>query len=123
MNKIKIDECITQLNQIMKDKLYSEKTIKEYNKYFDDFLSFCSERNYEYFEERIGLEYLKEKYDFEITTLVNTSTSHQKFSIPLRIMRMISVYSQNQVFIPKFAKYHESIENNNYWKDIYITNL
>lgn len=119
MDKIKIDECITQLNQIMKDKLYSEKTIKEYNKYFDDFLSFCIERNYEYFEERIGLDYLKEQYDFEITTLVNSSTCQQKFSTPLRTIRMISIYSQNQVFISRFARYHESIEDNSYWECIY----
>lgn len=119
MNKIKIDECITQLNQIMKDKLYSEKTIKEYNKYFDDFFSFCIERNYEYFEERIGLDYLKEQYNFEIKTLVNNSACHQKFSIPLRTIRMISVYSQNQLFISRFSRYHEKIENNDYWEKIY----
>lgn len=119
MNKIKIDECITQIEQIMKDKLYSEKTIKEYTKYFDDFLSFCNERNYEYFEERIGLDYLKEKYDFELKTLVNTANDHQKFSIPLRIIKMISTYSYNQTFVSRFSRYHESIEDSDYWINIY----
>ncbi len=119
MNKIKIDECITQIKKIMKEKLYSKATIKEYNKYFDDFLSFCNERNYEYFKERIGLDYLKERYNFDIKTLVNTTNNHQKFSIPLRIIRMISTYSYNQTFVSRFSRYHESIEKNNYWEPMY----
>lgn len=111
--------CIDRILETMHDLGYGKGTIERYEHSYNTFLKFCSKNNYQYFREDIALEFLKQTYAMELQCLAcdNVDTRHYRWR--LRHLRVLSEYSRTQVFISRFSKFHQPVENDGYWNELY----
>jgi site-specific recombinase XerD len=117
-NKLTIEQCVSQILEIMRRRNYNEGTIEHYTHHYNQFLKYCKKHNYEYFSDQISLEFLAEHYGICLQSLEAGSPLNGSMLCQLRPQRILSVYSASQVFVTKFSRFHSTITDD-YWKPIY----
>lgn len=117
-NKLTIEQCISQILEIMRQRNFGEETIAYYSHHYNQFMKYCRKHNCIYFSDQVSLEFLAEHYGICLHSFeVNPSLNSTKLS-HLRAQKILSVYSSSQVFVTKFARYHSQVTDD-YWKPIY----
>lgn len=119
MDKLTILEYADQLLEIMRAKHYSEASLRSYDKYFTDFYYYSKERGKEYFEEVIAIEYANSITGLELKDLVQKNKDTRKYIVLLRSLRILGEYALTRTFTPRFSKFHEPVEEHEYWNQIY----
>lgn len=119
MDKLTISECADQLIEIMRAKHYSEASLKSYRKCFTDFYYYSKERNKEYFEEVTAIEYANSVTGLELKDLTQSDKNTKKYIVLLRSLRILGNYSLTRTFTSRFSKFHEPVEEHEYWNQLY----
>lgn len=119
MDKLTISECAKQLLEIMRAKHYSEASIRIYDKCFTDFYCYSKKNGKEYFEEVIAIEYANSTTGLELKDLIQKDKDTKKYIVLLRSLRILGEYSLTRTFTSRFSKFHEPVEENEYWNQIY----
>lgn len=119
MDKLTILECADQVIEIMRAKHYSEASINNYRKCFTDFYYYSIDKGKEYFEEVNAIEYANMVTGLELKDLAQDNKNTQKYIILLRALRILGEYSLTRTFTSRFSKFHEPVEENPYWNQIY----
>ena len=117
MNKITVKECSDSILEIMRSKNYSESSITSYRKVFTDFLFYCENKNIEYFDMMIAIEYVNSITGLKLTDLAHDGENTKKYTVLLRAMRLLGDYSTSRVFVYRFSRFANGIDNE-YWKGI-----
>ena len=119
MDKLTISECADQLLEIMRTKHYSEASLKIYDKCFTDFYYYSKERGKEHFEETTAIEYANFITGLELKDLVQKDKDTKKYIVLLRSLRILGEYSLTRTFTSRFSRFHEPVEESEYWNKIY----
>ena len=81
-NKLTIEQCISQILEIMRQRNFGEETIAYYSHHYNQFMKYCRKHNCIYFSDQVSLEFLAEHYgiclhSFEVNPSLNsTKLSH-----------------------------------------------
>lgn len=118
-NNLTIEYCIEQILNKMQEIGFSKETIDIYRHSYNTFLKFCHKRNCVYFSEKIALEFLNEKYNLELKDLADPNSDSSKYKWRLRHLRTLGEYNRSQVFVFRFSKFHDPVENDGYWNEFY----
>ena len=118
-NNLTIEYCIEQILNKMQEIRFSKETIDIYRHSYNTFLKFCHKRNCVYFSEKIALEFLNEKYNLELKDLADPNSDSSKYKWRLRHLRTLGEYNRSQVFVFRFSKFHDPVENDGYWNELY----
>ena len=114
-----IEYCIGQILKTMQELGYSEGVIEAYRHSYNTFLRFCSKNDYKFYKEEIALEFLNQTYGLELRCLADDHSDTRHYKWRLRHLRVLGEYSRTQVFISRFSKFHEPVEKNEYWNELY----
>ncbi len=118
MDKLTIKECYEEVLNIMHSKNYSECTLKIYEGMFTDFFIYCQSKGIIYFDEILAIKYANELTGLELKDLAQDDKPTGKYIILLRALRILSEYSTNKIFMPRFSRFHDDV-NDEYYKSIY----
>ena len=118
MDKLTIKECYEEVLEIMHSKNYSESTLKSYEGMFTDFFIYCQNKGISYFDEVLAIKYANELTGLELKDLAQDNKPTGKYIILLRALRILSNYSTNRIFMPKFSRFHDDVTDE-YYKPIY----
>lgn len=123
MDKITISECAESLIDVMRAKHYSESTIRSYKNCFNSFLKYSKKRGKDYFEEVTAIEYANSVTGLELNDLLlNYKDIKRKYYITiLRSLCILGEYSRTRTFVPRLNKFHDPLEDNEYWSTLYKT--
>lgn len=117
--KITIEQCIKEIPLIMEEMHYSKQTIDTYKHRFNTIKKYCDERGIIYFDDVVGLEFLKDCYGINLTDLVSSDKNTNQYKWGLRIQNVLSEYSISQTFNPRICKHHPLVDEDAYWRNIY----
>ena len=117
MQKTTIKECSDSILEIMRSKNYSESSMHAYRKIFTDFTIYCDNIGVNFFDMNVAIEYVNLITGLELTELAHDGKNTKKYIVLLRAMRLLSNYSINRLFILRFSRFVDEIENE-YWKNI-----
>ena len=115
MKKITIKECCDSILEIMHSKNYSESSLQSYERIFTDFLRFCETKDIVYFDMLTGIEYVNSVTGMQLTDLAQSGKNTKKYIVLLRAVRLIGEYSVNRIFVSRFSRFADEIEDD-YWK-------
>lgn len=118
MDKLTIKECYEEVLKIMRSKNYNETTLKVYESIFTDFFIYCQNKGVIYFDEILAIKYANELTGLELKDLVQDNKPTEKYIILLRALRILSEYSTNRIFMPRFSRFHDDVKDK-YYKPIY----
>lgn len=118
MDKLLLKECIDLVINEMRSKHYSESSVNQYRRYFTDFLFYCTNKGIQYFDEMVAIDYVNNLTGLGLTSLGSGDKDTRKYVVLLRAMRILSQYSLNQIFCPRFSKFYEPVSDEN-WKSAY----
>lgn len=119
MDKLTILECADQLIEIMRIKHYSESSLYNYRKHFTDFYFYSIDKGKEYFEEVVAIEYANSVTGLELKDLAQDNKNTKKYIVLLRALRILGEYSLTRTFTSRFSRFHEPVEENLYWNQLY----
>lgn len=119
MDKITILECADSLIDIMRAKHYRESSLRAYRKQFTLFLNYSKELGKDYFEEVVAMEYATSITGFQLKDLAQTGKNTVKYIVLLRSLRILGEYSRTRTFTSRFVRFHEPVEEDSYWNEIY----
>ena len=117
MEKRTIKECANSIIKIMHSKNYSEKTIKTYSTFFNRFIDYCQSINIQYFDMMIALDYANKLTGLTLIDLAQPNKDNPKYIVLLRSLRILGEYSLNGVFVSRFSKFSNAVDNE-YWLDV-----
>ena len=117
MQKTTIKECSDSILEIMRSKNYSESSMHAYRKIFTDFTIYCDNIGVNFFDMNVAIEYVNLITGLELTELAHDGKNTKKYIVLLSAMRLLSNYSINRLFILRFSRFVDEIENE-YWKSI-----
>ena len=99
----------------MYSKNYSESSLQSYERIFTGFLRFCETKNIVYFDMLTGIEYVNSVTGMQLTDLAQSGKNTKKYIVLLRAVRLIGEYSVNRIFVSRFSRFADEIEDD-YWK-------
>lgn len=99
----------------MYSKNYSESSLQSYERIFTDFLRFCETKDIVYFDMLTGIEYVNSVTGMQLTDLAQSGKNTKKYIVLLRAVRLIGEYSVNRIFVSRFSRFADEIEDD-YWK-------
>ena len=111
MQKTTIKECSDSILEIMRSKNYSESSMYNYRKIFTDFTIYCDNIGVKFFDMNVAIEYVNSITGLELTELAHDGKNTKKYIVLLRAMRLLSNYSINKLFILRFYRFVDEIEN------------
>ena len=82
---------------------------------FTDFLRFCETKDIVYFDMLTGIEYVNSVTGMQLTDLAQSGKNTKKYIVLLRAVRLIGEYSVNRIFVSRFSRFADEIEDD-YWK-------
>lgn len=115
MDNITIQECCDSILEIMYSKNYSKSSLQSYERIFTDFLRFCETKDIVYFDMLTGIEYVNSVTGMQLTDLAQSGKNTKKYIVLLRAVRLIGEYSVNRIFVSRFSRFADEIEDD-YWK-------
>lgn len=119
MNQLTISYCSQKIIEHMRTKRYSDSTIKQYQKYFNDFENYCKEKRLVYYEEMTAIEYATAITGIELIDLATPKKGKLKFQYILRALRLLGEYSRTQTFTSRMSRFHEPVDEHPYWNGLY----
>lgn len=118
-NNLTVKSCINSVINKMQELNYSEEIIVSYRRCYDLFFNYCNEKNYQYFNESVILEFLKDEYDLTLESLASRDAGISKHKNKIRYFHILGEYNRSQILILTSSKNHLLVKKNSYWNHLY----
>ena len=119
MNNLSLQESADTLIGIMESLKYAKGTIAIYRSVYRRFIIHCHSLGVDTFDESIALSYANEITGKELSDLAKCNSTTGKYAATLRALRLLSEYCRTGTFTPRFSQFHEPVEKDPYWNNIY----
>lgn len=120
VNDLSLQECANAVMDVMRSLNYSEGTITNYRQLFTKFIVHCHDLGTDTFDEMIAIDYANGITGKQLSDLAIPDQVTKEYSVLLRSLRILGEYSRTQTFTPRYSKFHEPVEQDPYWNDVYV---
>ena len=100
--KLTLEDLITNVLMELKRLCYADSTIKSYRLQYKRIIAFAKEKEESYFSEKLGIDFLKEKYNCTVNYYEESLPKGIKHAI--RTIRVLGDYQLHGVLIRRIVK-------------------